>query len=224
MVAPDYPSVVVVRTDEISLATKSRGSEDKRVVLLAASIPIAISIVAGLLGWLLVGPGRSLLVPTAEVALLVVLASVLGTVVLSFSDNRQLHRLFIGLFAVLGSMAIAWTYFGVLPASVVWNSSGPDLAAKALQGSTSGCQLVTTGSVGLISAPYKECVDTFKGAVAVRFAKVNMTMGYVYLAATNTSGWFPDECSRHLVGNWWAYSGPAPSAGCPVGYQFSGAA
>ena len=64
MVATDYPSVLVVRTDEISLATKSRGSEDKHVVLLAASIPIAISIVAGLLGWLIVGPGRSLLVPT----------------------------------------------------------------------------------------------------------------------------------------------------------------
>ena len=117
----------MVRTDEISLATKSRGTEDKRVAILTVSIPIAISVAAGLLGWLLVAPGRSLLVPTVEVALLVVLATVLGTVVLSFSDNRRLRRLFIVRFAVLGSMAIAWTYFGVLPASVVWNSSGPVL-------------------------------------------------------------------------------------------------
>ena len=213
----------VVRTDEISLATKSRGTEDKRVAILTVSIPIAISIAAGLLGWLLVAPGRSLLVPTVEVALLVVLATVLGTVVLSFSDNRRLRRLFIVRFAVLGSMAIAWTYFGVLPASVVWNSSGPVLAAKALQRSTSGCQLMTTGSVGLITAPYKECVNTFNGAVAIRFARVDMNMGYVYLTATKSSGWFPDECSRHLVGNWWAYSVPAPSAACPVGYTLSGA-
>jgi hypothetical protein len=141
---------------------------------------------------------------------------------LSFSDNRQLHRLFIGLFAVLGPMAIIWTFFGVLPASVIWNSSGPQLAATASGGSNGGCRLVTSGSVGLIDAPYNVCVDTFNGATAVRFATADGKSGYLYLTATSSSGWFPDECSRHLIGKWWIFGSGDGIGDCPFGYQFHG--
>jgi hypothetical protein len=218
----DYSFITMVSTDEISLATKSRGSEDRRVVLLVVTIPIVISILGGLIGWLLVQPGRSVLVPSAEVAVLVTLPFVIGMAILSFSDNRQLHRLFLGLFAVLGPMAIAWTFFGVLPASVVWNSSGPQLAATAATGPNGGCRLVTSGSVGLVDAPYNVCVNTFNGETGVTFAEANSKSGYVYLTATSSSGWFPDECSRHLIGNWWAFGSFDGTASCPFGYQGHG--
>jgi hypothetical protein len=211
-----------MRTDEISLATKSRGSGDTGVVLLVVTVPIAVSIVAGLLGWLLVRPGSSPITPTGEVAALVILPFALGMAVLSFSDNRQLHRLFLGLFAVLGPLAIVWTFFGVLPASVVWDSSGPRLAATALQGSNGPCHVVTSGSVGLIGAPYNECIATFNGATAVRFATADGKSGYVYLTAASSSGWFPDECIRHLIGNWWTFGSSDGIGDCPFGYQFHG--
>lgn len=212
----------MVPTDEISLATKSGGSDDNHVVLLVVTIPVATSVLAGLLGWLLVRPGSSVLVPTAEVAVLAILPFVIGMAALSFSDNRQLHRLFIGLFGVLGPMAIAWTFFGVLPASVIWNSSGPQLAATATTGSNGGCRLVTSGSIGLIDAPYNVCVTTFNGGTGVRFAAADGKSGYVYLTATSSSGWFPDECSRHLIGKWWMFGSSDGIGDCPFGYQFHG--
>jgi hypothetical protein len=212
----------MVSTDEISLATKSRGSEDRRVVLLVVIVPIAVSLLAALLGWLLIRPGSSVLVPTAEVAVLVILPFVIGMAALSFSDNRQLHRLFIGLFALLGPMAIAWAFFGVLPASIVWNSSGQQLAATAATVSNGGCRLVTSGSVGLIDAPYNVCVNTFKGGTGVTFAAADGKSGYVYLTAISSSGWFPDECSRHLIGNWWAFGSFGGTGNCPFGYQGHG--
>jgi hypothetical protein len=146
----------------------------------------------------------------------------MGMAALSFSNNRQLHRLFIGIFAVLGPLAIAWTFFGVLPTSVIWNSSGPQLAATALQGSNGGCHIVSSGSVGLINAPYNVCVATFRGGTAVNFTAAVGKSGYTYLTASSSTGWFPDECSRHLIGNWWAFGSSDGIGGCPFGYQFQG--
>ena len=182
--------------------------------------PVVICLLAGLLGWLLVRPGQSVIVPTAEVAVLVIVLSVIGMAVLSFTDNRQLHRLFVGLFAILGPLAIAWTFFGVLPASVIWNSYGSQLAATA--GSSSPCRQVSSGSVGLIDAPYNVCINTFKGGTGITFVAADGKSGYVYLTATSSSGWFPDECHRHLVGNWWAFGASDGIGNCPFGYQFQG--
>jgi hypothetical protein len=178
--------------------------------------------VAGLLGWLLVRPGSSPVIPTAEVAGVIIVPFAVGMAVLSFSNNRQLHRLFMGLFAVLGPLAIVWTSFGVLPASVAWNSAGQRLAATALKGSNGGCHVVTSGSVGLVGAPYNVCIATFNGGTAVRFATADGKSGYVYLTATSSAGWFPDECSRHIVGNWWAFGSSDGIGNCPLGYQFHG--
>jgi len=47
------------------------------------------------------------------------------------------------------------------------------------------------------------------------------TLGLGY---TNLGGAaFPDECSRHLTGEWWMFAGTTSGTGdCPIGYQFNG--
>jgi hypothetical protein len=137
--------------------------------------------------------------------------------------------------AVCTVLACVWTFQFSLPAHLEWNSGATNQAQQTLvhlsrlprgpDGARSEpCTMVSTGSIGPLSAPYKECAEyTFAGHF-VTYDSVQSPehgLGYTDVGAAT----FQDECSRHLVGEWWMYSPEENGVGaCPFGYHFHGAA
>jgi hypothetical protein len=187
----------------------------------------------GFLGWLLPTPGGSLLVPTSIVFGIGVVISLLAWALGSLGVKRRLFMSFSVVVAAFTVLACVWTFQFSLPAHLEWDSGATNQAQQTLvhlshlprgpDGARSEpCTLVSTGSVGALSAPYTECaVYTFAGHFVTYDSVQSPGHGLGYTDAGAAT--FPDECSRHLVDQWWMYAPDGGGLGaCPIGYRFHG--
>jgi hypothetical protein len=177
---------------------------------------------AGTVSWLIVRPGKSLLLPIAADVLIFVIVGVSRHWIRPMQGRRLNSRGSSWSIAAICIVSVFWTYFGVLAASVVFDSAAASAARHEVAISASGCQPVEHGSVGFINAPYVICTHEFSGASIVEFTKAPyVDGGYYYVTGQSKGSWDPDGCARHLFGNWWAYA-IAVNSGCPLGYGMQG--
>ncbi len=218
-----YNRQVVVLVNEVKLADAGRL---RLPVALTAAIVTLVAIVLGYLGWVLPSPGGSLVIPTLIVF---GIGCVAGIACWIITGSRATAVAILGV-TVLASV---WTFSFSLPASVIWGSNATSQAHTALQQLASSprnqygvplrpCSTRTTGSVGPIGAPYRQCaVSTPEGHFVIFTAagRTGRGLGYTDIGAAT----FPDQCSRHLTGEWWMFTEDSSgTGGCPIGYQFHG--
>jgi hypothetical protein len=192
---------------------------------------ISVSLIAGACSWLIVKPGASLLWPMAADVIIFAFFGASCRLV-SALHGTQFGRIGLtSIFLGLGAVSLLWTYFGVLPASVGFDSAGANVARHEVaqaaqvvdrQHSYARCQLVKHGSIGMLQAPYKICTQVIPRSSMVEFATLGLNRGYAYISGAIGEGWFSDECARHLTGHWWAFATDqqAPITGCPFGYSY----
>jgi hypothetical protein len=210
--------------------TRPGGRQTEQKILPVVAT-IGVCLIAGACSWLIVKPGESLLWPMALDVIIFVFFGALCRLVSALRGTRfgriGLSSMFLG----LGAVSLLWTYFGVLPASVGFDSAGASVArhevAQAAQvvvrrHSYARCRLVKHGSIGMLQAPSKICTYVIPKSSMVEFATVGLDRGYAYVSGAISGGWFADECARHLTGHWWAFASDqqAPITGCPFGYSF----
>ena len=217
-----YDRQVVVLVDNVKLAPDGRLRVPRMVT---AAILVMAAFGLGYLGWVLPSPGGSLALPTLIVF---GIGFVVGIVCWIVTGSRATAVIV----AAVTLAASLWTFDFSLPASVSWDPSATSQAQSALArlaASPRGqygvplhpCTTKLAGSVGPINAPYRECAVSTPEGQSVLFTVAGKTvrgLGYTDRAATS----FPDECTRHLAGEWWMFT--STTGGCPIGYQFQGAA
>lgn len=207
--------------------------------LLVAAI-FVVGLLLGYLGLVLPAPGGSLIVPAGFVTTVAVAVAVVGGTYLFVHGARGQSGLFVGVVLLLAAIAWAWTFEFSLPAQMAWDARASSQAQEALRQVQQGpvdargiplhpCRILQAGSIGPLGAPYDECatsyVDGFGNRVNfVLFTPLGArTQGLAY---TNIgSATFEDQCYRHLLGDWWAFSGgdlSNPMNPCPFGYEFHG--
>lgn len=218
-----YDRKVVVLTDEVAAAHSGK----LRVPgLIAALILLPLAILLGYLGWVLPSPGGSLVVPTLVVFAIGSIAG-LACWIVTGSTATTLAAVTITI------VASVWTFLFSLPATVSWGSNATAQAQEALVRLDSGprssvglplhpCSTVVSGSVGGIDAPYRQCaVSTPQGHFVIFTAVGQRTRGLTYTDVG--AGTFQDQCTHHLIGEWWMFTGSTDGmGGCPIGYQFHG--
>ena len=175
-------------------------------------------LVAGTVSWLVVRPGESLFIP------LLVDVVIFALIGVAQKSARPWHRYHLGRglrawFVVsLCAVSLAWTYFGVLAASVTFDAGAATLAQHEIALARDGCHVVEHGSVGFINAPYQVCTTVVSDAATVDFSADPWRVGgYSYITGQSVGSWFPDGCARHLYGHWWAYA-VVSGTSCPLGY------
>ena len=203
----------------------------------AAVTVVVVGFGLGTLGTQLVTPGESLAVPTSIVAAAGGTLALIAWVVASFRAGRQAGWIFAVGTALVTVLACLWTFEFALPASIEWSSATAQAHAtfSQLQHSPENvhgtvvpppCTLHTTGSVGPLSAPYKECALWSPVGHELIFTAdpSNAPRGLAY--TDRPSVFFADECVRHLVGMWWMFAPSTDSNGdpgsCFFGYRFHG--
>ena len=203
----------------------------------AAVIAVLIGIGLGALGTTLVTPGQSLAVPTAIVAAVGGGILLVAWAVASFRAGRQAGWILAVGTAIVTLLACIWTFEIALPASVEWSNataqaqtvfSGLQHSPDNVHGTVTRqpCVSHETGSVGPLSAPYKECALWTPVGHDVTFTAIgsNSSGGLAY--TDRPSAFFADQCERHLIGNWWMFAPSTDSNGdpgsCYIGYQFHG--
>src|ERR1035437_6602165 len=82
------------------------------------------------------------------------------------------------IFFGLGAASLLWTYFGVLPASVGFDSAGASVARHEIAQDAPGCLLVKQGSIGMLQAPFKICTEVIPSSSRVEFATLDLNRGY----------------------------------------------
>ena len=220
--------MVPVRTEipkTISLST--------RRTQLAAVLAVAISaLILFYLGWVLPSVGGSLVVPTLIVlGTGVAFVLVIGLILRARASRTELIVLIVGSLVVVGAAAV-WTFQFALPLAL-WTSGATAQARAALSQAArtpqgiletapaQPCVNHTSGSVGPLRAPYSVCATSTPEGQFVTFTSQSGGLGYAEPGAENP---YPDECVRHLYGNWSMFTDPSDSNGdpgsCPIGYQF----
>lgn len=184
---------------------------------------IGVCLISGACSWLIVKPGDSFLWPMAVDLIIFSFFGALCRLVSALRGTRFGRRGISSIFLGLGAASLLWTYFGVLPASVGFDSASANVARHEVAQTARGCRLVKQGSVGLLQSPYKICTEITPRGSRVEFATPDLSRGYAYVSGASEN-WFSDECSRHLTGHWWAFASDqqAPVTGCPFGYSFHG--
>ncbi len=203
----------------------------------AAVAVVVIGIGLGGVGTVLVTPGHSLAVPTAIVAAVgggIVLAS---WVLASFRAGRQAAWIFALGTAVATALACLWTFEFALPIAIEWSNATAQAqdALTLVQRSPQNvhgtvpphpCVVHANGSVGPLSAPYRECTIWTPIGHLVEFiaSGPGAQGGLVYTDRPSAS--FEDQCARHLIGRWWMFAPSTDSNGdpgsCYIGYTFAG--
>ncbi len=208
--------------EEVHTSQEGRRTHQLKIVSLTATV--CIDLVAGYVAWQLVRPGESLLWPTALVALIAVVPATAFYYLLKSVGGWKRRRSLSVSVAASCAIPVLWSYFGVLPASVSWNSTAASWIHTSIQEGAQGCRVVSTGSVGFLSAPYKVCVNQDGTNSIVRFSTLDLSRGYAYVQGKTNLNWFPDQCSRELLlPHWWAFYNPAQSANsCPFGFSAHG--
>lgn len=189
---------------------------------------IATALALGYLGWVLPTAGGSLVLPTLVVLGIGVVASVAWW----FTAH---DLIVVSLTVVITMTASVWTFAFSLPASVAWDSGATSQAQAILARLDSSpekvngvvppqpCSTIAIGTIGPISAPYRQCpVFTPVGHIVIFMAEGQTSRGLGY--TDRPAATFLDECVRHLVGQWWMFTAETSGTGdCPVGYRFHGA-
>ena len=195
----------------------------------AVSGGLVIAGVAFFVSWKLVSPGASLMVPCVAVAAFVLVALAAGLVILvPFGSPRAIvsYVLVAGLF---GMAVIWWTWAFSLSAPMAWDSGATPHTLAALAKApthSSRCVVVTTGGIGPLRAPYQECAIGPSHAGTVHFyamsggSVVSPSRGLVF--DEGPASFLSDECARHLVGRWYAFTGD-PAGGTGYDQCFGGA-
>jgi hypothetical protein len=203
----------------------------------AAGAAVVIGVGLGLLGTVLVAPGQSLVVPTAIVAAVGGGIVLVAWVVASFRARRQAGWVFAVGVAVVTVLACVWAFEFALPAAIEWSNATAQahetftrlqLSSQNSHGTlpTQPCTVHDSGSIGPLTAPYKECAVWTPEGHALTFVSggQNTSRGLVY--TDRPSAFFADECERHLIGNWWMFAPSTVTNGdpgsCYYGYQFHG--
>jgi len=198
----------------------------------AVAAAVVIGVVLGYVGWVLPEPGGSVVVPTAVVVGIGVAVTVIGAAV-AYVVRPRGGLTFVAVMAMLTGLAVVWTWALALPVQMAWDGGVTAQARAALQRVEDGpkvrgvplvpCVDVTTGRVGPLAAPYRECAVATSEGHFVTFTVAGSDpvrgIGYTDIGAAT----FEDECYRHLAGRWWMFVGDASGIGnCPVGYRFHG--
>ena len=134
----------------------------------AAVVAVVLGVGLGALGTALVTPGQSLAVPTAIVASVGGAIALVVWVVASFRAGRQAGWIFAIAIVVVTVLAGIWTFEFELPVAIEWSDATAQAndALSVLEHSPQNrhgtvplqpCVEHTTGSVGPLAAPYKEC-------------------------------------------------------------------
>jgi len=206
-----------------------------RWAALVAAVVVGVGL--GALGSTLVEPGKSLAVPTAIVATVGGGIAFVAWLVASFRARRQANWIFAVGTVTATVLACLWTFQFALPASLEWSdATGQALGALIrVQHSPENfhgtvppqpCVMHFTGSVGPLSAPYKECAVWTPVGHGVTFVADNPDASGGLVYTDRPSAFFADQCERHLVGMWWMFAASTDSNGdpgsCYFGYQFHG--
>src|ERR1700722_19371577 len=214
---------MVVLAEEVKPVNDGRV---RRTWVLPTVTLLMVAVFLGCLGWLLPSPGGSLVIPTLIVFTTGCALGAIDWIVVGS------WRTVIAVVAIT-VVASLWTFAFSVPASLGLDSAATSQAQTALvQLATSErnqygiplhpCSTRVTGSVGPIGAPYRQCAVSTPEGHFVIFTSGGQTargIGYTDIGAAT----FPDECSRHLVGKWWMFTGTTSgTGGCPFGYQFHG--
>jgi hypothetical protein len=186
----------------------------------------------GYLGWVLPGPGGSVVFPTVAVCgvgvVFVVVAAALN---LALPKRRFGWLLPVGI-AVMTVTASIWTWQFSLAASINWSNT-PTLVGRALAGAEGApgspdgtfghpCATVTSGHAGPLAAPYLECATVNPQGKAIVFTAGQGPSVHGLAFVEGGSGWFADQCSHHVLGPWWTFRALTDgTGGCPFGYRFN---
>ncbi len=196
----------------------------------------AVAIALGYLGWILPAPGGSIFLPTLLVSGLGFSIAAVSWLVASVRPRPGVRPFALGV-AVVAVVGAVWTFQFSLPASIAWDSSATTHAQAVLanlEAMAKGhhgvaplqpCVKHTDGAVGPLDAPYTTCGTWTPEGHFVNFS-VGSPVNARGLGYTNVGpATFPDQCERHLVGDWWMFtsSNDARDPGmCPIGYHFQG--
>lgn len=223
MNGPTYDWKVVLLANEV---TEVRQGRLRVPWVVAALILSSVGILLFYLGWILPSPGGSVVVPTLVTF---GIGCVAGLALWIATGSRAIPITAVTITLV----ASVWTFQFSLAASVAWGSNATAQAQEALARVKSGprsavgiplhpCSISKTGSVGKLDAPYRQCaVSTPEGHFVTFTPEGQPTRGLAYTDVG--PGTFPDQCTRHLIGKWWMFTGSSDGmGGCPIGYQFHG--
>lgn len=203
----------------------------------AAGAAAAIGIALGALGTVLVAPGQSLAVPTGIVAAVGGGIVLVSWVVASFRARRRAGWVLAVGVAVVTVLACLWTFEFALPAALEWSSATVQAqntfnrlhhSSQMRHGTLppQPCIVHDSGSVGPLTAPYKECAIWTPEGHALTFVSGSKRNSGGLVYTDRPSAFFADECDRHLIGNWWMFAPSTVSNGdpgsCSYGYQFHG--
>ena len=152
-----------------------------RWAMAGVAATILVDAVAGFLGWELVQPGETLIGPVSLVALIMALTGTAWSYALKLVGGWRSHRWLWFSVVALCLVPLLWTYFGILPSSLRWDTTGPATVQQILTSATLGCREVDTGSVGLLNAPYEVCATTTSVGYDIEFETLDQTRGYAYI-------------------------------------------
>jgi len=209
--------------------------QPRRATGVAVGAAILVGLVLGYLGWSLPVLGGSLVIPTLIVFAIGAVIAAGASILLLARPYRRDLRVFTLAVVAFTLVASVWTFQFSLAASVAWDSGATHQAQLALAQVSRGpknangvplnpCLNISTGSIGPLNSPYRECAISTREGHFVLFSAIGVTpfrgLGYTDVGAAT----FPDECSKHLIGEWWMFVAfPNKGLGpCPIGYQAHG--
>jgi hypothetical protein len=207
----------------------------RRAIAAGVTLGLLSGVALGYAGWVLPTAGGSVLIPTFVVFGIGAVVALAGWALAIVRPGRHGPLAFAAVVGLCTLVASVWTFQFSLAARVSWGSDATTQAQLALvqlgqspkyaNGAPERpCVVVDHDSVGPLEAPYRRCAVSASEGYAVTFAPVGAPSSG--LAFTDMGGAaFPDECSRHLSGQWWTYHFDTSGTGsCPFGYAYHGAA
>jgi len=205
----------MVDTQTLEAVVGDQGRRQVGRVVIAGLSAVAIGLVAGYVGWMLVTPGASLVLTCIIVAAISLVGLLIGWRWLRSPGDRTTRRLSVTATAIFGIAAVWWTYAFAMPAAMAWDTAATPQAQRALIGipvDKTQCIAVMNGSVGPLRAPYNRCATSasLAGSVVYYYAMSGpRTDADPYRGLVFTEGpasGLLDECVGHLTGDWYAFT------------------
>jgi hypothetical protein len=215
-----------VQMQVIESRAAESGPRSRGPAMLAGAAAVVFGVFEGFVGFVCAAPGSSLATTCALVAALGLVGLGLGWAVLWRRGHRDGFRVFAVGTVALSIAAVWWTWAFALPAALQWDTSATPRAQTALRGigdDKSVCTNVLSGSIGPLAAPYQQCAingppgSTVEYLVLSGDRPLSPYRGLIFSEAPEST--FSDECTRHLVGDWYAFSGDPAGL---IGYSCRG--